>query len=117
MAVLRLLPGATIQENNIVNTITARSNFHTRYYTTQTGVDAANYIKNLWEGYAGGRSDISVDLYQHGWAQPSVIMTITGADFPDEIVVMGGHEDSISGFGVRMFSNPKARFCRTVMCG
>jgi leucyl aminopeptidase len=85
-------------ELNIRNTITTLSNYHTRYYTSTTGVDAANWIRTTWESLAVGRTDVSVAPFTHpGWAQPSVIMTITGATIPNEVVVIGGHLDSING--------------------
>ncbi|MDP5210192.1 M28 family peptidase [Microbulbifer sp. 2205BS26-8] len=45
------------------------------------------------------RSDISVQLYSHSWAQPSVILTIHGQVDPEGIVVLGAHLDSTVGFG------------------
>jgi len=86
-------------EQNIINTITGLSSFTTRYYTTQTAVDAANWLKSEWETIAAGRSDISVDLVNHSWLMPSVVMTITGAHQPQDIIVMGGHLDSINSSG------------------
>jgi leucyl aminopeptidase len=89
------------QASNIVNTITTLSSYPTRYYTSQTGVDAANWVKNTWAGFAQGRSDVTVELFSHvGYAQPSVILTIQGGTIPNEVVVLGGHLDSInSGSG------------------
>ena len=44
-----------------------------------------------------GRTDVSVRLFNHANTNmPSVIMTIEGADTPDEFVVVGGHLDSAS---------------------
>jgi leucyl aminopeptidase len=85
-------------EPNIRGTITTLSNFHTRYYTSTTGVDAANWIRTTWASLATGRSDVTVANYTHpNWAQPSVIMTIPGTTLPNEVVVIGGHLDSING--------------------
>jgi leucyl aminopeptidase len=39
---------------------------------------------------------VSIDLFDQGYAQKSVIMTIRGTTRPDEIVVIGGHLDSIA---------------------
>jgi leucyl aminopeptidase len=86
-----------LAEPNIRDTITTLSSYTTRYYTTQTGVDAAHWIRNTWANLAAGRSDVSVSLYNHPtWAQPSVIMSITGTTLPNEVVVVGGHLDSTS---------------------
>lgn len=85
--------------SNIASTITSLSSYSTRYYTSQSSVDAANWLKGQWETMASGRSDISVELYNHSWLMPSVVMTITGAHQPQDIIVMGGHLDSINQSG------------------
>jgi leucyl aminopeptidase len=86
-----------LQEANIRDTITNLSAFNNRYYTAQSGVDAASWLRNRWLGYAQGRGDVTVSLFSHAaWAQPSVVMTITGATLPSEVVVIGGHLDSIN---------------------
>ncbi len=83
--------------SNIVSTINLLAGNTTRYYTNTGGVNAANQLKARWEGYATGRSDVSVQLFTHPtWAQPSVIATITGTTLPSEVVVIGGHLDSIN---------------------
>jgi leucyl aminopeptidase len=89
---------AEMAEPNIRDTINNLSNFFTRYYTSTTGVDGANWIRNTWANLAAGRTDVSVSLFTHpNWAQPSVVMTITGTTLPSEVVVIGGHLDSING--------------------
>ncbi|KFE66501.1 M20/M25/M40 family metallo-hydrolase [Hyalangium minutum] len=86
-----------VQELNIRNTINSLStNFTTRRYNVQAGADAANWLKSQWTTIANGRSDISVALFTHTWTQPSVIATITGTTLPNEVVVIGGHLDSIN---------------------
>ena len=86
-----------ISSSNLTTTVNTLSNYNNRYYTSSTGVDAANWIKNEWQSIANGRSDIDVQLYNHSnWSQPSVIATITGTSNPDEIVIVGGHLDSIN---------------------
>ncbi|NTX35657.1 M20/M25/M40 family metallo-hydrolase [Myxococcus sp. CA033] len=94
----------SMTEANILANITHLSSYATRYYTSATGVQAANWLKGLWEGYAGARAqtggDVTVQLFTHAaWAQPSVILTITGTETPSEIVVVGGHLDSTSSSG------------------
>ncbi|HLA77297.1 MAG TPA: M20/M25/M40 family metallo-hydrolase [Vicinamibacteria bacterium] len=89
-----LMSGLTSQ--GIVNMITTLSAYQNRYYTATTGVDAAQWLKTQWESWAAGRSDVHVELFPHpGWAQPSVIATIDGTTQPGDVVVIGGHLDSI----------------------
>ncbi|WP_444997788.1 M20/M25/M40 family metallo-hydrolase [Aliikangiella sp. IMCC44359] len=85
-----------ISTANLTATVNSLKNYHNRYYTQQSGVDAANWIKNKWSSISNGRSDISVETYNHSWNQPSVIATVTGTTNATEIVVIGGHLDSIN---------------------
>jgi len=89
----------TMQKNNIGtfnNMLTRRT---TRYYTSQSGRDAANDIYNTFIQYKNqhNRQDVQVDLFEHSWIQPSVIARIDGSGpHKDELVILGAHEDSIS---------------------
>jgi len=72
--------------------------YHTRYYTTETGKQAAEWIKRQFEANAGGRNDVSVELFPHTWLQSSVVARIQGSGpNADEVVIIGAHEDSING--------------------
>jgi bacterial leucyl aminopeptidase len=91
---------AQLQEANVRSTITSLGGFFTRYHACPSAQDSANWIKTLWQGYAQGRSDVTVELFNHPpntTPQPSVILTIPGSTFPTEVVVVGGHQDSIAG--------------------
>ncbi|MDW5417612.1 M28 family metallopeptidase [Iodobacter sp. CM08] len=93
-----LLP--QMQDSNIAQTIVDMSAFANRYYTTNNGVNASNWLKTRWQQMSAGRSDISVEQFSHaGWPQKSVILTIKGTDNGGEVVVLGGHLDSINGQG------------------
>ncbi|MDY7224882.1 M20/M25/M40 family metallo-hydrolase [Hyalangium rubrum] len=87
-----------VQELNIRNTINSLStNWTTRRYNVQSGKDAATWLKDQWTILANGRTDVSVAFFTHTWLQPSVIATIQGTTLPNEVVVLGGHLDSING--------------------
>lgn len=91
---------AKIVPSNMASTVTSMGNYNNRFYTQQSGVDAANWLKEQWQSMASSRGDISVELYNHSnWSQPSVIATITGSTNSNEFVVIGGHLDSINGMG------------------
>ncbi|MBD1558063.1 M20/M25/M40 family metallo-hydrolase [Vibrio sp. S9_S30] len=83
-------------QQNLTNTVNTLSNYYDRYYTSQSGYNAANWIRNHWAQLAQSRSDINVEFFNHSWKQPSVIATINGTTLADEIVVIGGHLDSIN---------------------
>ena len=64
-----------------------------------SGTQAALDLKTKWETIISdyGRADASVRLYNHSSTNmPSVILTIEGADLPEEYVITGGHLDSTS---------------------
>ena len=91
----QLLPEAN--EINVRNTIINLSSFQNRCYNQQSGVNSANSIKDQWTQITAGRSDITVSTFAHTFVQPSVIVTIQGTTLPNEVVVLGAHQDSING--------------------
>lgn len=91
---------AQMQASNIGQTIVDLSGYTNRYYTSSSGVNASNWLKQRWTSMASGRADITVEQFTHsGWAQKSVIATIQGTDNGSEVVVMGAHLDSINQSG------------------
>jgi len=90
---------AQVQEPTIRTMIEKLSSFKNRYYKAQTGVDSSQFIHDSWKALAAHRSDVKVELYQHkSWPQASIIMTIEGSEKSDEILILGGHADSIAGY-------------------
>lgn len=90
---------AQVDEFSIRSTIEKLSSFHNRYYKAETGQESQAYVKSKWEELSIGRSDVTVEYFNHSrWPQPSVIMTIEGSSMKDEVVVIGGHADSIAGW-------------------
>ncbi|MET3134317.1 leucyl aminopeptidase [Oxalobacteraceae bacterium GrIS 1.11] len=91
---------AQMQDSNIGQTIVDMSAFTNRYYTTNNGVNASNWLKQKWTDMTAGRSDISVAQFTHAsYKQKSVILTINGSDNAGEVVVLGAHLDSINANG------------------
>jgi bacterial leucyl aminopeptidase len=85
-----------IDKDRIATTIRELSSFPNRYYQSPTGVEAARWLQQRWRSFTT-RSDVTVELVPHkGWEQPSVVMTIPGTTKKHEVVVIGGHLDSIS---------------------
>jgi leucyl aminopeptidase len=84
------------------DTITTLSSYPTRYYTTDTSVEAVMWLMGRYQQVAGARlgSDVRVELFRHSFAQPSLIISVKG-NSPDptiaaQTVILGGHIDSIS---------------------
>jgi leucyl aminopeptidase len=84
-----------IDKDRIAKTIRDLSAFPNRYFQAQSGAQAARWIQETWKGFTN-RTDVTVELVNQGWEQPSVVMTIPGTTKPDEVIVIGGHIDSIS---------------------
>jgi bacterial leucyl aminopeptidase len=105
---------ANVVPANICSTITTLSNFHTRYYQTQIGFDAAAWIKQRWEEITAGRSDVLVSYFDHpSFLQHSVVLRIVGSQTPHEAVVLGAHLDSIrSGQPSNCNVQPPPSSCR-----
>lgn len=102
-----------VDEFSIRSMIEKLSSFHTRYYTSDDGVKSQKWLLNHWKEIAGARSDISVDFFNHkNWPQPSVILTVQGTSNKDEVIVIGGHADSIAanwlGMGSKTARSPGA---------
>ncbi|HXH29746.1 MAG TPA: M28 family metallopeptidase [Bacteriovoracaceae bacterium] len=89
---------AAVKEPSIRAMIEKLTNFNTRYYKSETGVKSSEFIRDTWTALARNRSDVKVELVKHPkWPQTSIIMTIQGSSNSGEIVIVGGHADSISG--------------------
>ncbi|KAB8198213.1 M20/M25/M40 family metallo-hydrolase, partial [Lysobacter maris] len=91
-----------VSESNIRATIDHLSTaYPNRYYASTHGKAAAEWIRDTWQAFGAGRSDVSAELFACSSCstQPSVILTIEGSDLANEVVVLGGHLDSISNSG------------------
>ena len=101
-----------VSQANLAPVITQLASYHTRYYTTQTGLDAAVWLKAHWEQIGAGRADVSVRFFDHPtWLQHSVIVQINGSQIPQEAVVLGGHLDSVRS-GMFCSQQPSHPDCR-----
>lgn len=90
---------ALVEEKNISNYIKHLSSYKNRYYQSDTGVAAAVSIRDEWSKLLADKAGAKVELYNHSkWKQPSVIATIVGSKYPNEVIVVGGHLDSIAGW-------------------
>lgn len=98
-----------VSEPRIRDMIIKLSNFKTRHYKSETGVESSKFIRDTWASLAKNRNDVTVELFNHKkWPQPSIIMTIEGSERPDEIIILGGHADSIAGMWGAMAHAPGA---------
>ena len=70
----------------------------TRYHSSTTGKTIATLLAQEYESFRMGREDVSITTFTHENLTPqsSLIVRITGSIYPEEIVVLGSHIDSIS---------------------
>lgn len=86
-----------VDATQIAATINKLSSFRNRYYKSKHGVQSSEWIAAKWSELVKGRNDASVELYNHPkWPQKSPILTIKGES--EEVIIVGGHADSIAGF-------------------
>jgi bacterial leucyl aminopeptidase len=95
-AVETVLP--TLERAQILATIEHLSGMQNRYYRSTTGAAASTWLRDLWRGFTD-RSDVTVELFDQGYPQQSVILTIPGSTLASQVVVLGGHLDSIARGG------------------
>ena len=88
-----------LEEIKIREMIIKLSSYKTRHHKSATGLESTQYIHDEWKRLVAHRNDAKVELFTHkSTPQPSVILTIQGSESPSEILVMGGHADSLAGF-------------------
>lgn len=88
-----------VNGNNIVSDILNLQNYGTRHHTKPQAQQAVLDQKSKWDDMiaAAGRTDVHTRIVNHvNTPMPSVILTIDGADTPEEFVIIGGHIDSTS---------------------
>ena len=98
--IMRVISGIQIEE-----TINGLTDFNNRYFESDDGLKASEWLKMQWDNYTLDRQDIVVEYYKHGplSKQPSVIASIQGAT--NDIVIVGAHLDSIIGYTGSMENN------------
>ncbi|HUP56618.1 MAG TPA: M20/M25/M40 family metallo-hydrolase, partial [Bdellovibrionota bacterium] len=87
-----------VSADRIFDTVKKLSAFPDRHHRTQSGIEAANWLKSRFEGMSRRRNDVTVTLVPHrGFAQPSVVARIAGSGpRATQKIVLGAHLDSIN---------------------
>lgn len=86
-----------VEGANIETDILDLQQYGTRYHNRSQAVQAVQDQKAKWDAMimASGRTDVHTRIYNHvNTPMPSVILTMDGANNPDEFVIIGGHIDS-----------------------
>jgi leucyl aminopeptidase len=91
--VAKILP--QIDDARILQTIRELSSMKNRYYRSESGAAASAWLATKWR-LLTTRADVTIEMFDQGYPQKSVIMTIPGTTRASEVVVIGGHLDSIA---------------------
>lgn len=86
-----------VDGTNIENDILDLQSYGTRYHNKPQAAQAVLDQQTKWDAMilASGRTDVHTRIYEHvNTPMPSVILTIEGANTPNEFVIIGGHIDS-----------------------
>jgi leucyl aminopeptidase len=86
-----------VDGSNIETDILELQDYGTRYHTKAQAVQAVLNQQSKWDAMilASGRTDVHTRIFNHvNTPMPSVILTMDGANTPDEFVIIGGHIDS-----------------------
>lgn len=86
------------------------TSFYTRYYKSEYGYDSFNWLfKRICEVVKPLETNITVTSVDHKhWKQRSIIVSITGVETPENIIVVGSHQDSSNLIFPSLLSAPGA---------
>lgn len=89
---------ANIDTQAMYDDLSQFTSFYTRYYKSDTGYESAQWLSsklyNATQPISGNVTITHVD--HHSWKQFSIIVSIPGSTTPENIVVIGSHQDSIN---------------------
>jgi len=91
----QLITGIDI--SNLISTINTLSAYYTRYYRSQTGADASQWLFSQMVSYSAFRPDITVQYFNNSFLVPNVIARIQGSSSETGAtrIVVGGHQDCV----------------------
>ena len=103
-----LLP--QMQASNILATIEGLAAFQNRRYQSSHGVAASDWLFNAWKQFnPGNRRDLRTYQITHpNWPQKSVVFEMLGSGNSGEVIVIGGHLDSIASGDIETVRAPGA---------
>jgi len=91
--VRKLIP--QLNSGNLVEVDNQLANFFTRYYTSSTGVEAAQWIyESATDIIKSLGSKATVNYFNNTFPQPSVIVRFPGR-YSNDVVILGSHLDSV----------------------
>jgi len=105
-----------LQEEQLTAYVTRLSAFPTRRYTSQSGEDAVDYLISEYRRHSAHRTDVVIEKFRNTFVQSSIIARIQGeGPQANELVLIGGHVDSISNGNVAPGADDDATGSSTVL--
>lgn len=86
----------TLSKDNLIDSLSEFSSFYSRFFLSYSGKESSTWLYNKVRAAAGSREDIEVSFFEHRWPQSSVIARFMGAKTPENVVIVGAHQDSIN---------------------
>ncbi|CAR28035.1 hypothetical protein ZYGR_0N05230 [Zygosaccharomyces rouxii] len=100
-----------IDKKSMYNDLAHFTSFYTRYYKSESGYQSALWLADrIYNVTYGLPSElVSVEKFEHdGWDQFSIIVSIRGRETPEDIVILGSHQDSMNLILPSLLSAPGA---------
>lgn len=90
-----------ISHKNIEKSILFMEAIGTRFHTSETGISFPSVLAQKYRDLIPqGRTDVSVNLVDIKRSpQDNLVVRITGSEFPEEVIILGSHIDSITSRG------------------
>lgn len=88
-----------VSTENLYKTVQKLESIPTRYYQSDSAVQAIDWLATQYKTIAGARTDVEIEKVTHRFKMPSLIVRIRGnGPRASESIVLGGHADSIQAF-------------------
>ena len=90
---------ANIDKKSMHDNLAKFTSFYTRYYKSETGFESAEWLSSKISELTSKLPEekYEIEHIDHkDWKQYSIIVRFTGSETPENIIVMGSHQDSIN---------------------
>ncbi|KAH3673262.1 hypothetical protein WICMUC_003721 [Wickerhamomyces mucosus] len=87
-----------INKDNLKSNLAEFSSFYSRYYKSDNGLKSSTWLFERLQSIIADNNNyglnVTVEKFIHDWAQFSIIVKIEGHKTPEDIIVVGSHQDS-----------------------
>lgn len=97
-----------LSRSNLETSLEEFSSFYTRYARSGYGYESSEWLFGRIFNASSLRPEITVKRFHHEFPQNSIIATIPGTKRPNDVVVIGAHQDSINLIAPNLLPAPGA---------